>query len=140
MPEFRIEGITVAGKPVQGLLEADSIRTAKQKAAQLATQRKFKLLHVIPRSTWMYKVQRGTEKPIMGEQKAFTRAEVEDALQKMGYRVLRVQKRLFEFKAKPPSTEIVTFVRVSADLIRQKLPVQRDPRAADQRHREPDAA
>jgi type IV pilus assembly protein PilC len=122
MPEFRIEGITVAGKPVQGLLEADSIRTAKQKATQLANQRKFKLLHVIPRSTWMYKVQRGAEKPIMGEQKAFTRAEVEDALQKMGYRVLSVQKRLFEFKAKPPSAEIVTFVRVSADLIRQKLP------------------
>jgi hypothetical protein len=72
MPEFRIEGITVAGKPVQGLLEADSIRTAKQKAEQLATARKFKLLHVIPRSTWMYKVQRGAEKPIMGEQKAFT--------------------------------------------------------------------
>ncbi len=122
MPEFRIEGITVAGKPVQGLLEADSIRTAKQKAEQLATQRKFKLLHVIPRSTWMYKVQRGAEKPLMGEQKAFTRAEVEEALTKMGYRVISVQKRLFEFKAKPPSTEIVTFVRVSADLIRQKLP------------------
>ncbi|HSQ74531.1 MAG TPA: hypothetical protein VLT13_03170, partial [Bacteroidota bacterium] len=66
MPEFRIEGITVAGKPVQGLLEADSLRNAKQKASQLATQRKFKLLHVIPRATWVYKVQRGTEKPITG--------------------------------------------------------------------------
>lgn len=122
MPEFRIEGITIAGKPVQGLLEADSLRTAKQKASQLASQRKFKLLHVIPRTTWVYKVQRGAEKPITGEQKAFTRAEVEDALQKMGFRVIRIQKRLFDFKAKPPSSEIVTFVRVSADLIRQKLP------------------
>lgn len=122
MPEFRIEGITTAGKPVQGVLEAESLRTAKQKASQLAASRKFKLLHVIPRSTWMYKVQRGADKPITGEQKAFTRAEVEDALQKMGFRVISVQKRLFEFKAKPPSTEIVTFVRVSADLIRQKLP------------------
>jgi len=122
MPEFRIEGITVAGKPVQGLLEADTLRSAKQKASQLASQRKFKLLHVIPRATWVYKVQRGAEKPITGEQKAFTRAEVEDALHKMGYRVIRVQKRLLDFKAKPPSTEIVTFVRVSADLIRQKLP------------------
>ncbi len=122
MPEFRIEGITIAGKPVQGILEADSLRTAKNKASQLASQRKFKLLHVIPRTTWVYKVQRGAEKPITGEQKAFTRAEVEDALQKMGFRVIRIQKRLFDFKAKPPSTEIVTFVRVSADLIRQKLP------------------
>jgi type IV pilus assembly protein PilC len=122
MPEFRIEGVTAEGKPLQGVLEADSLKGAKQKAAAMATQRKFKLLNVVPRATWVYKVQRGTEKPITGEQKAFTKGEVEEALQKMGYRVLRVQKRLIDFKAKPPSTEIVTFVRVSADLIRQKLP------------------
>lgn len=122
MAEFRIEGVTGAGKPVQGILEADSIRSAKQKAELMSQQRKFKLLHVIPRATWVYRVQRGTEKPITGEQKAFTKSEVEDALQKMGYRVIRVQKRLLDFKSKPPTTEIVTFVRVSADLIRQKLP------------------
>jgi type IV pilus assembly protein PilC len=122
MPEFRIEGITSAGKPVQGVLEADSLRSAKQRAADLATQRKFQLLHVIPRATWVYKVQRGTEKPVTGEQKAFTKAEVEEALQRMGYRVIRVQRRFLDIKARPASTEIVTFVRVSADLIRQKLP------------------
>jgi type IV pilus assembly protein PilC len=122
MPEFRIEGVTAAGKPIQGIMEADSTRAARGKASQLAQQRNFKLLHVVPRSTWVYKVQRGTEKPIMGEQKAFSKGEVQEALQKMGYRVLRVQRRFLDFKAKPPSTEIVTFVRVSADLIRQKLP------------------
>ncbi|MBM2839550.1 MAG: Type pilus assembly protein PilC [Bacteroidetes bacterium] len=122
MAEFRIEGVTAGGKPVQGILEADSTRSAKQKAAVMAQQRKFKLLHVVPRSTWVYKVQRGTEKPVIGEQKAFTKGEVQEALQKMGYRVIRIQKRLINFKAKPPATEIVTFVRVSADLIRQKLP------------------
>jgi type IV pilus assembly protein PilC len=122
MAEFRIEGVTTAGKPIQGLLEAENARAAKTKAAQLAKQRNFKLLNVTGRSTWVYKVQRGTDKPITGEQKAFTQGEVQEALQKMGYRVIRIQKRLIDFKAKPPSTEIVTFVRVSADLIRQKLP------------------
>ncbi len=122
MAEFRIEGVTNTGKPVQGVLDAESLSSAKQRAAQMAQQRKFKLLQVLPRSTWVYKVQRGTEKPIMGEQKAFTKAEVQDALQKMGYRVIRVQKRLLNYRAKPPAAEIVTFVRVSADLIRQKLP------------------
>ncbi len=122
MPEFRIEGVTPGGKPVQGILEAESSRAARQKATQMALERKFKLLHITSRSTWVYRVQRGTEKPITGEQKAFTKAEVREALTKMGYRVISVQKRLFDFKAKPPSTEIVTFVRVSADLIRQKLP------------------
>jgi type IV pilus assembly protein PilC len=122
MAEYRIEGVTPGGKPIQGILEADSTHTAKQKAGQLSQQRNFKLLHVIPRATWVYKVQRGTEKPIMGEQKAFTKGEVREALQKMGFRVIRVQKRLLDFKARPPATEVVTFVRVSADLIRQKLP------------------
>ena len=122
MAEYRIEGVTPGGKPIQGILEADSTHTAKQKAGQLSQQRNFKLLHVIPRATWVYKVQRGTEKPIMGEQKAFTKGEVREALQKMGFLVIRVQKRMFDFKARPPATEVVTFVRVSADLIRQKLP------------------
>jgi len=122
MPEFRIEGVTPAGKPVQGVLEAESPRVAKKRAAQMAQQRNFKLLRVIARSTWIYKVQRGTDKPITGEQKAYSKAEVREALQRMGFRVIYVQRRLFDFKAKPPSTEIVTFVRVSADLIKQKLP------------------
>lgn len=122
MAEFRIEGVTTAGKPVQGILEAESAKAARQKAGQMATQRKFKLLHVVARSTWVYKVQRGTEKPVIGEQKAFTKGEVQEALQKMGYRVIRVKRRLIDFKSKPPAIDIVTFVRVSADLIRQKLP------------------
>ncbi|MCZ6775945.1 MAG: type II secretion system F family protein [Ignavibacteria bacterium] len=122
MAEFKIEGVTTTGKPVQGILEAESTRAAKRKASQMAKQRNFKLLHVVPRSNWVYKVQRGTEKPVVGEQKAFTKGEVQDALQKMGYRVIRVQKRWVNFRSKPPAAEIVTFVRVSADLIRQKLP------------------
>jgi len=122
MPEFRIEGVTPAGKPVQGVLEAESARVAKKKATQMAQQRNFKVLRVIPRTTWVYKVQRGTEKPITGEQKAYSKAEVREALQRMGFRVIFVQRRLLDLRAKPPATEIVTFVRVSADLIKQKLP------------------
>jgi type IV pilus assembly protein PilC len=122
MPEFRIEGISQAGKPITGIIDADTGGNAKRKAQAIAKQRKFKLVQVTSRSTFLYKVQRGTEKPFTGEQKAFTRSEVEEALQKMGYRVISVQKRFVDFKFRPPATEIVTFVRVSADLIRQKLP------------------
>lgn len=122
MPEYRIDGITPAGKTIQGFVEADSLRAAKGKAKTMASQRKFKVLQVHPRATFLYKVQRGSEKPITGEQKAFTKAEVQEALSKMGYRVVKVNKKLFDFKVKPPAIAIVTFVRVSADLIRQKLP------------------
>ncbi|TLY30741.1 MAG: hypothetical protein E6K56_06430 [Ignavibacteria bacterium] len=122
MAEFRIEGISAVGKPVQGVIEAENPRAAKAKAHQMATQRKFRIIRVLPRATFLYKVQRGAEKPVLGEQKAFTKEEVQDALSKMGFRVLSVKKKMMEFKLKPPTAEIVTFVRVSADLIRQKLP------------------
>lgn len=122
MPEFRIEGLSTGGKAIQGIIDAENARVAKQKAVQMAAQRKFKLMRVLPRATFLYKVQRGGEKPIIGEQKAFTKEEVQDALAKMGFRVLSVRKKTLDLKLKPPNAEIVTFVRVSADLIRQKLP------------------
>src|SRR5512135_1472868 len=120
MPEFRVEGLSASGKPIQGVIEAENTRSAKAKADQMASQRKFKLLRVLPRATFLYKVQRGAEKPVIGEQKAFTREEVQEALSKMGFRVISVKKKPFDVKVKPPTAEIVTFVRVSADLIRQK--------------------
>lgn len=122
MPEFRVDGLSTTGKTIQTLVEADSLRAARGKAKQMAVQRKFKLLQVYPRATFIYKVQRGSEKPITGEQKAYTKAEVQEALGKMGFRVLKINKKLIDFKPKPPAVAIVTFVRVSADLIRQKLP------------------
>src|SRR5437773_10124665 len=122
MAEFRVEGLSLTGKAVQGVIEAENSRAAKQKAQAMATQRKFKLLRVLPRATFLYKVQRGAEKPVLGEQKAFTKEEVQDALSKMGFRVLSVKKKPFNLKLKPPTSEIVTFVSVRADLIRQMLP------------------
>lgn len=122
MPEFRVDILSSAGKMSQTILEADNLRAAKRKAELMATQRKVKVLKVLPRATFRYKVQRGTEKPIQGEQKAYSKEEVQDALSKMGYKVLTVNKKPFDFKMAPPATAIVSFVRVSADLIRQKLP------------------
>jgi len=122
MPEFRIDGMTLAGRSVSGVIEAESPRVAKRKAVLIARDRKFKVTGVRHRSVFAYKVQRGGEEPIRGEQSAFTKVEVAEALTKMGYRVLSVQRKFLGIKLKPPSSEIVTFVRVSADLIRQKLP------------------
>lgn len=122
MAEFRIEGMTVAGKPVSGVITADSYSEAKKRAYTIAAARKFKLKGIRQRSTYIYRVRRGNEKAIDGEQKAFSKQEVEEALKKMGLQVIYVRKKLFDFKPKPPMTDIVTFVRVSADLIRQKLP------------------
>ena len=123
MAEYKIEGLTVAGKPVSGMISADNLKDAKQKASSMAFEKKFKLTGVFERVTWLYRVQKGTEKPIDGEQKAFTKVEVKQALEKMGYRVTYVRKKMFGNKQRAaPAVDIITFVRMSADLMRQKLP------------------
>jgi type IV pilus assembly protein PilC len=122
MPEFRIEGLTLSGKPVSGIINAESMKVAKQRADQMARDRKFKLASVLARGTFLYRVRKGTEKPIDGEQKAFSKQEVIDALTKMGYTIVFVRKKMFDKAGTVPPIEVVAFVRVSADLIKQKLP------------------
>ncbi|MFA5833442.1 MAG: type II secretion system F family protein [Bacteroidota bacterium] len=122
MPEFRVDGVSLSGKPVQGVINADTMKLAKERATNMARERKFKVTGVHARSTFIYRVRKGTDKPVDGEQKAFTKQEVIDALGKMGYTVVYVRKQLFGGGGKVPDIEVVSFVRVSADLIRQKLP------------------
>ncbi|MCX7984215.1 MAG: type II secretion system F family protein [Bacteroidetes bacterium] len=123
MPEYRIDGVTLSGKLVSGSITAENRMEAKRKAEQLAHERKFKITGVHERVTYIYRVKKGDDKPIDGEQKAYTADEVRAALEKMGFKVIYVRKKLFGTRPRPaPMTDVVTFVRVSADLMRQKLP------------------
>ncbi len=122
MPEFRFQGVKPGGRAVQGVVSAESRAQAKKIVTDLSAKNQFKLTALRTRSTFVYKVRRNGEKPVTGEQKAFTKEEVQQALQHLDYQVLSVYKKLFDIKPKPPATEVVTFVRVSADLLREKLP------------------
>jgi type IV pilus assembly protein PilC len=123
MPEYRVDGVTLSGKTVSGSISADNKGIAKSKAAELSREKKFKVTGIHERVSFIYRVKKGTDKPIDGEQKAFTSDEVRLALEKMGFKVLYVRKRLFGNKLKPaPVIDVVSFVRVSTDLMKQKLP------------------
>lgn len=122
MQDFRFQGVKPGGRTVQGVVSAESRAQAKKLVSDLSAKNQFKVTSLRTRSTFVYRARRKGEKPITGEQKAFTKEEVQQALQRLDFKVMSVQKKLLDFKAKPPSTEIVTFVRVSADLLREKLP------------------
>jgi type IV pilus assembly protein PilC len=123
MPEYRIDGVSLSGKAVSGSITADNKGVAKSKAAELSREKKFKVTGIHERVTFLYRVKKGNDKPLDGEQKAFTSDEVRVALEKMGFTVLYVRKRLFGNKQKAaPAIDVITFVRVSTDLMRQKLP------------------
>jgi type IV pilus assembly protein PilC len=122
MPEFRFQGVVPSGKAVTGNLTAANSSEARKKILELSKGRAFKVEKLEKRTTFKYKVQKGSEKPIEGEQKAFSRAEVQTGLESMGYKIIHVRKQLLERKGKPPLGDIITFVRLSAELLREKLP------------------
>ena len=123
MAEFRIEGLTPSGKGISGVINAETKKDAKRRAEDMAREKKFKVTGVHERVTFLYRVQKGKEKPIDGEQKAFTPDEVRIALEKMGFKVAYVRRKLFGNKVKAaPPIEVISFVRISTDLMRQKLP------------------
>jgi type IV pilus assembly protein PilC len=122
MLEYRIEGILKSGKVVRGTLTAESSRLAKRRARQVARERHLENVKVRRRATYLYRVKQPDGKAINGEQRAYTKEEVKDVLKRMGLRIVYVRRKFFDLKLKPPSSDIIGFVRISADLIKQKLP------------------
>jgi len=122
MIEFKFTAAKASGQVISGSLSALSVSEGKRKIQRLAEKNQLKIHHIQKRSTFVYRVRKSSsEKPIKGEQKAYTKKEVEEALGRMGYQVLSVTKKFFEFSPKPPHSEIVTFVKISAELLDQKL-------------------
>jgi type IV pilus assembly protein PilC len=120
--EYRFSGQGNNGQPVQGTVFAPSKRAAKQKVQALSEKHGFRTRDVQERSVYMYKVRHPNGKVVNGEQKAFSEEEISSALGKMGLEVLRVNKKLFDSQRKPPRGDMIMFVRLAANLLKEKLP------------------
>lgn len=122
MAEYRFSAISSSGKTVVGIIHSNNIFSARQRINEIAQKNQLRIRSIEKKSTFLYKAKKpGTVKPILGEQKAYTAEEVEQALRKLGYEVVSVRKKLFDFQLKPPTSEIVSFVRISADLLKEKM-------------------
>ena len=122
MGEFRFNGLSAAGQPVQGIVFAPNKRTAQKKVADLAGRHKFSLRDLEERSFYRYKIKHPSGKVVTGEQKAFSSEEIESALSRMGMEVLSVKKRLLNINRKPPNQDVIMFVRLAANLLNEKMP------------------
>ncbi len=122
MSQFRFKGFTSQGKIAQGEFEAANKKAARKKLQKLAELRKLQIKTIEEKQRFVYKVKKDGKAVISGEQDAYNKEDVERALQKLGYKVIGVQKPLINLAGRVPYTEIVTFIRLSADLLKQKLP------------------
>jgi type IV pilus assembly protein PilC len=122
MIEVRFNAQKNNGQAISGNLSEPTYREAKSKIYKLAEKNQLKIKSIEKKSSYIYKIRRGKEKPVVGEQRAFSKDEVANALRKLGYEVVSVNKKLLDFNLKPPPQDIVSFVKISAELLDQKLP------------------
>ena len=121
MVEYKFTAQKLNGQTITGTVTANNSAEGKKKIQKLAEKNKLKLSDVQKKSTYLYRVRKGKEKPVRGEQKAFSKKEVEEALARLGYKVLSINRKLIDYQSKPPHSEIVTYVKISAELLEQKL-------------------
>ncbi len=121
MPEFRLKAISPQGRAIKTEFEATSKKEAKNKVDKLSRKKGFKVKSIDKKQTFQYKVQKGAKDPVTGEQEAYTKEEVEKALVKLGYKVISINKKWFDFKGGVPQKEVVSFISLSADLLEQQL-------------------
>lgn len=124
MPDFRYQGKNLSGRAVQGTLNAPNRFDAKKRVHELCQQQQIHLTAFQKKHTYIYKAQRGLEKPISGQQRAYCKEEVENGLRKLNFHTIRVRRKLLDIQLNPPSRDIVLFIRICADLLRERLPYE----------------
>lgn len=122
MAQFRLKAVSPGGKMIQTEFEALNKKEAQNKIKKLESRNGIKVKALDKKELYIYKVQRPGKAKQTGEQEAYSKEEVERALVKLGYKVISVNKKLFDFKGGVPTQDIVTFVSLSADLLKQQLP------------------
>ena len=121
MAQFRLKAISAKGKIVQTEFEAGNKKEAQQKVNQLSKTNGLKIESIDKKAVFIYKVKRPGKKEWYGEQEAYSKEDLQRALAKLGYQVVSINKRLFNFQGRVPKMEVVSFIRLSADLLKQQL-------------------
>jgi type IV pilus assembly protein PilC len=122
MIELKFTAEKTDGQVIGGVIAADTFSTAKQKAGLIAVQNNFRIKSLEKKDTFIYKAQKGSEKAVKGEQKAFNKQEVTEALNLLGYKVLSAHKKIIDIHKKPSNSDILMFVKVCADMLEEKMP------------------
>ena len=121
MAQFRLKAVSQSGKLVQTEFEADTKKDAQTKIDRLSKTNGLKVQSLDQKATFLYKVKRPGKKPVNGEQEAYSKEELERALVKLGYQIVSINKKWFDFKGGVPMAEVVSFIRMCADLLKQQL-------------------
>lgn len=122
MSQFRYIGTTLNGRQVLAEFEASGVKEAKAKADKFSRARALEFKALEEKVVWQYKARKNGSGWVEGEQEAYSHADLQKALNKHGFSDIKINRKRVLWKARVPMAEVVNFIRLSADLLRQKLP------------------
>lgn len=122
MSQFRYIGTAINGRQVQAEFEAAGLKEAREKAEKFSSARSLNFKALDEKTVWEYKARKNGSGWVEGEQEAYTEVDLQKALEKYGYSDIKISRKRVLWKPGVPTAEVISFIRLSADLLRQKLP------------------
>jgi type IV pilus assembly protein PilC len=119
--EVRFKGVNAQGKVVQGNFSVSSRKEEKEYVARLAQRNHVRVIKVEYKRDFLYKVKMPMGKPFTGRQSAFSKEEVAQALQRMGYNEFTINPVIFDFKIKPNAQDVMMFIKLSTNMLKDKM-------------------
>ena len=122
LKEFRYQGIKKDNKKlVRGSIYESNMANARKRIGQLSLEHNFAVQTVEQKKTYLYKAYTQRGKLVKGEQEAFTKDELTQALKSLGYKNISIQASLLNMQMKPPFEDIVMFISITADMLRENM-------------------
>lgn len=124
MVEIKFTAQKLDGQIITGVVSQESFWDVKKQINEIAQKNNYRIKKTERKSTFRYKVKgRGlNDKPIIGYQRAFNKDEVAEAFRLLGYEIISIRRKLFEFSSRPSNGEILNFVQITADMLEESLP------------------
>ena len=119
--DYRYQGVSAQGKPIQGVLVAKSKSSAKKRINTFASAHGISINSITPKRKFIYKVQLPNGKKIKGKQEAFTKEEVIQALSKIGYQNAKVEPVLIDLRFKPSYDDVLNFINLSSFMLKENM-------------------
>jgi len=120
--EFRFKGLTPQGRLIQSNVLAASKRDAKKKIDELAKRNNVRVTDINQKLKYKYSIKLpGKKSKLTGVQSAYSKTEVGEALQKMGYRDFHIEPVMEMLRAKPKAQDVQMFIKLSTNMLRDKM-------------------
>jgi type IV pilus assembly protein PilC len=119
--EFRFKGVSGEGKLIHGTFIAANKKEAKENIKDISKKHGINILDFEEKKDFTYIIKLPNKQNIKGKQSAFTKEEISVGLKEMGFHNFIIKPVLFNFKKKPSSQEVQTFIKLASTMLEDKM-------------------